>query len=905
MAVHNEEVQEMHSGFTKGIEESAVGLIMENLQRYQYQYPIKSTVREIVCNGIDSVADKNVALQILDGAPVENFFEEKEGPLYQDSKWDPTYYDPQWLSDDDKVYITYIEGENQEKNSIVIQDFGTGLGGKRLRGYFNLGWSTKRLSKLPLGKFGIGAKSALSVGVKFYTMESRYNGMKFRFNIYSSSVDSIVPSMNLETGAANPFVLFGEHKVHYLPTQEKNGVTVTIEAKKHHKQQYIDAVKTQLLYFQNIEFNVIDEGGRKNLVEYKAGIIYEDDFIVLSDNKMWSKPHLLLNKVNYGYIDWEELEMTPKNGNIGIKVDPSDIEVNPSRESVIWSETTKEMVAKRFKNVVDIATDFVQKEMEETDFVRWIRVCMQLNNNHSGTSIVARLANIIDLSEVRPHFPPDQSIRFGTNIFQCFSMRFFNYAHKTKAGKNMKKVDREDIESITYHSLHPIVLMDEVVSVRKDKYLLQKVYNNGFVGIRAPKWIDDGYNAESLLTEDALVQLNIGFTEFGISSASHASIKNAKSNVRSAAALWEWLQKSAEVVMYSDIEVPEDFVCDENDEEEVIETEEDEVVAKEAAVSAEDRRRVEGKTVLFTPRYSFGYRDRVNDDTKFYSFDKKEVKVSEISEWDQEEIFYGCDEDMETMHLAAFLTRDPSAELNNVDVRDYHWYGSQLRIIKVAQSNRRMYRDFKHISKFFLDVKNGKLFMSNALIRWNTARLLGVKLKQLAYLWNYEVFDKEKADKFAVLVQYVRDNYNEVEYHAHSKYGVTQDAYKALIQHLDNVQQFQIMVEAGASSEDVAAVATQMFGNPKVQDAALAVDPEIWASFTELMEYSGSISPLLNEIRILTGLPQADTLDEDDDPDDVAEETDKYLQFVDRIKLPIPAKVEQEIRGFLQWKGVS
>ena len=83
-----------------------------------------------------------------------------------------------------------------------------------------------------------------------------------------------------------------------------NGVTIIIEAKKHHKQQYIDAVKSQMLYFNDILFNIQHEDGAIENVDYKAKILYEDDMIVLSDNNYYSKPHLLLNKVNYGYIAW-------------------------------------------------------------------------------------------------------------------------------------------------------------------------------------------------------------------------------------------------------------------------------------------------------------------------------------------------------------------------------------------------------------------------------------------------------------------------------------------------------------------------------------------------------------------------------------------------------------------------
>lgn len=900
MAIHNEEVQEMEVGISKGIEKSAMGLIMENLQRYQYQYPVKSTVRELVSNGIDSVAEKNAALDILSGAPVSKYYVEKEGALYKDSKFDPLYYDPKWLSDDNKVYVTYQEGSNQQKDCAIIEDFGTGLGGRRLQGYFQLGYSTKRLSKLPLGKFGIGAKSALSVGVRFFTVESRYNGKLFRFNVYSSKVDSIIPQFNLDKGTENGFVLFGDQKVYYESTDEKNGVTVIIEAKKHHKQQYIDAVKSQLLYFPNIDFSIVHSGSStRESIEYRANIFYEDDYIVLSDNSVWSKPHLLLNKVNYGYIDFDELELEDKYGNIGIKVDPEDVEINPSRESIIWSDKTKKMVLDRYKTVVDIATRFIQEELKETDIVKWLRVCYQISNQRWGRpdSVANRLSGIIDMTQVEPLFPADNRIKFSpSKLFMGLLVRLYTMESGKRANRNTRKVERKELKyGLGDHNWLPIVLIDENTSVRKDKYMLSKMYTDGFIGIKAPDLIKES-TGDVEITDKLLKQLNL-FEEQEVQKDTVDRV------LKMAPIVWKCLNESSEAVMYSSIEVPDDFVCTEEDEEDELETEEEAAESALASLTATERRKQEGKILVYTPYFLRSTPRTAND--RLYCMTKIEVPIKDLNDWDQEEIYYGNDGDLELLHFAAFITREVSdvgydAARSGRGLRSFsthfdnnctHYCQNMrgLRLIKVARSSNRLLSDFKPIQKFFVDIKNGQITMSNALIRWNTARQIAERINEMSFLWNFGSLDEERSNKFRELVRYVEDNYTEPSSNA-TTFGANTEAFKDLITHLDKVQSFQLFVAAGHEASEVAEFAAEVFGNATLV-GGVSIDAKTWEDFNDLLEYSQVLSPLLNEMPVLTGIGY---------DHDVVE----CSPLVGRSDYTICSEVEMEIRQYMRAKGV-
>lgn len=156
MAILTQEEQQV-GGFKKEIEASALDMMQDILQRYQYQFPHKSAIRELVSNALDAIREKDIALGIMAGTlREEDYFIRREGDLYRDSNFDSSYYRKEWLwSVGDsynnphlpqlygytptQVYITYEEGGETGKDRLLIEDFGTGMGGRRVEKYFNLG----------------------------------------------------------------------------------------------------------------------------------------------------------------------------------------------------------------------------------------------------------------------------------------------------------------------------------------------------------------------------------------------------------------------------------------------------------------------------------------------------------------------------------------------------------------------------------------------------------------------------------------------------------------------------------------------------------------------------------------------------------------------------------------------
>jgi hypothetical protein len=585
MAVHTEEITELSGGFSKSIEESAMTMILDNLQVSQYQYPEKSTIRELVSNAVDSTKEKFQALSILNGEKQESdFYIRRDGAMFKDSNFNPAYFNQKWLGAETQVQIIYEEGSQLERDKVRIIDQGVGLGGKRLEGYFKLGWSSKRNSVSALGKFGIGAKSALSTGVDYYTVKTRYNGMEFIFNVYSHKVDSVIPPIDLSTGTKNESYLMyegtkDEYKAYWRPTAQPNGTEVTIEVKKHKKQQYIDAVKSQLLYFDNVSLVIHQADGYTHPIPVKANILFENEYLIVSDNNQYSKPHLVINKVNYGYVDFQELELEQKMGNVGIKVAAEDVSVNPSRESVIWNEQTKKTIQTRFKQAAEAATTIVQEQLKTDDFVHWLRMWANLKRGRTGNDTLSKLSGIVDMATLAPTFPLDSTIK-ASNVrllFPGMQVQRIQEVHMYKGGKNVRKLERTDLHFIgDFDSVAPIVLTNAKPKPTTLRYLAT-VYQQGYYLIRYPENLDkvaiaDGEDAENWIAAFEFQEIlnkqdEYNDTEFKDNTPRTATTMILANRRKRVVAL---LEKSNFSQRLDKVQVPDDFSWTADDEEEEV-----------------------------------------------------------------------------------------------------------------------------------------------------------------------------------------------------------------------------------------------------------------------------------------------------------------------------------------------
>lgn len=868
MAILQQEVTHIEGGFSKEINLAATNLMFDILQQHQYAFPIKSTVREIASNGIDSLAEKNMAKAILTGiAKVSDFYVEREGEIYSDSKFDPTYYSLANLSAVDEVDIIYNDAGETGKDSIIIRDHGVGLGGKRLENYFNLGFSSKRLMSSALGKFGIGAKAPLSTGAPFYTITSRYNGMEFCFNVYAHRVESVVPKFDLQLNCENPAYQFGNgYWAHYRHTTEPNMLQIEIATKKHHKQQYIDAVTGQLCYFKNVRLFV-----NNTEIPVRAEILYEDDMIVLANNSQYNKPHILLNGVNYGYINFDELELEQKLGNIAIKVNPDLVSINPSRESLIWDDKTREVIINRFKEVVEIAQATINAELRETDFLKWLKICATASSEKwtsaGDSTVIGRLSKIVDMSKVELSYPVNPEFRFNNKLMDGVRINRVELTSSREGSKVVKKVEYQGSWRSALTEGKPLLVIKGELSNRKNKYILSKVYTQGFVLL----FLHDVPHDRPVTAEDITNQNRIEEAIFG--EPNMVKFTNAKQKI---ANLHNYILASKDIMWYESIEVPDSFKANnDSEEEEEIEVEN----VKEATESAAERRKASGTTLVHTPRttYSILTNTNVPNGKKVFEMQKVEFPIHLVDTWDNEEIFWSNQDFEPLLHTVALITRyadnlcdsanwDGDAynalkakgyrNFNTGDIARSHFFKeeSQVRLIKVAQNNVKYYKDFKHITKFFKEIKNKTITMSKALIRWNTARLLQEKLSDLEFLNGFSSLSAEKHAQYIKLKKYVFDYWRSMTIGT-DILGADDTTTGQLISHLDKVGQFQLFVKANPDDkESISQLALELF-NPQpgveIEDGR-AIDTELYDLYLELIDWAQPVKAMLNMVSRLT-----------------------------------------------------
>lgn len=140
-------------------------------------------------------------------------------------------------------------------------------------------------------------------------------------------------------------------------TSECNGVKVIIPVKYEDNWNFYNKIKEQLAYFQNVYFNVNVNGETINN-EFK---IYRSEHYQLSELNEDSFLHICLDDVYYP-IDFNKLGISSIREPIGLRFNLTDgIVPVPSRESILYTKTTKDLILNKIKLV---ANDIVSKHNE-------------------------------------------------------------------------------------------------------------------------------------------------------------------------------------------------------------------------------------------------------------------------------------------------------------------------------------------------------------------------------------------------------------------------------------------------------------------------------------------------------------------------------------------------------------
>lgn len=882
------------TGVQKRINDSAKKLVFDVLQSTQYSTPIASTVRELVTNACDSQREKEIALEILAGKKtVEDYYITRHEEEYKDSNFDPSYYSGAHLSTESNVTIRYTEraGVGYCDNFSVI-DYGVGLGETRLEGYLELGFSTKRNTAENFGAFGLGAKVPLSTGVDFYTVETCYNGKLFKFNCYPYKTDFMVNKFQ-----ADGFITFSDGtKVYYINTPAKNFTKISFGVKKHNRTKFVEAVQDQLNYLSNVKFKYVYEDGTERDKEVQSKVLYNSDNLIISDTYAWSRPHILMVKssgattgINYGYVDFRELEMEQLWGAVAIKcparqsyldedgneiVLQDGVDVTPSREKVIWNENTKKYIQGAIERAAQDAADVINEQLKEDDFMTWVKKCSEVvYKNNNNNTVLRHLSDMIDRENVKPSFPGNRKITFASpgGILKGYKVR--NVSRVYKNGKY--QIEREEVgwSQVNWDNLY---FVQGNPSATKDLYLM----HNGTLTLITEHHPTNVYNDPKAQAKIDSINLH-------------------------RVANWELFKDSPLVKFnYDEIEVPAGF-------NEALEKQEEAEGLKNRYrfMTPEERRTVANEVVLYTLRRPYTGDGKWCSEVSDWTWDKVEAPLQLIQNTDIE-TYYGTSEDESLLQLAATICAPTVPSWGDVypQLSSYHVFSNtdarvanknpvftefrpirfrndytggwqkevneepkkitDIQLFKVsgALSKKMVGENVKHISEFFSVLHENKWSMHSKVREWVTGCLTPHIPSWFERLKEVDPKYKDVLDK---LWPYEK-------YRNHSRYWNYNDGeFKEVIDLMKKMHEMQTFILDGHDEQAIAQKSMELF---KVADADCTIAHEdIYILGEYLRDFLEPLYPLFERLSFPPG-----------DNDKFWKEIRAYLELKDRHNFEPP-----------------
>ena len=811
-------------GMVKEIEGSAISLVLQNLQQDQYQYPIKSFIREIASNSVDAIEEKKIARSILTGkSKVEDHYSSLESDITKDSKFDPEYYDLNYLSDEDTIIIKYVNVDRSVSNrdKIIIEDTGVGLGGNRLRGFFRPAFSTKRLNKSALGKWGIGSKSGLATGVESYQIVSRHNGREYKFDIYNDRFYSTTPRFSesgenpcevwkakryTEDGGTEDF----DNLIYYTLTDKPNGLTVIMDVKNpiRNKNKFFDAVKSQLTYFNYVRFIEQYSSGVENEIFFKTKVLYQDEHLIIPEENYYSVPHLVLNGVNYGVIDFSEAEMDEKRGNIGIIGDPSEIDVNQSRESVRYTDRTRKALKKYLENSILVAQNYVNKNMLEfqEDFLKWAIACRDLKSKNTRDNVFSRLSGLADLEQVEFTYK-DTPIKYNQTNFKKIFVGF--RVSRVEVVKSNNAYTTKSIDINSWENFSPNVIFYRDSSDNRYTSLLM------------------GYISE--LTHERYIYL--------ITPTDVSELTEEESNMHEL--VLSLLKDSKTLSNLSEIVIPQEFI----DAKAEAQKQHEEAVKEEmlqASLSEKELRKKNGLLLYHTFALSRNhYRGDITSDS-YISKTRCEVHIDNIpTNFTKETTIYGTTQDIPYLKSVLFMMDKTLYERGNLIE------SSRFKVITVSKEVvKYIDQHATHVIKALQDIKGTKLSVMKSIKEYNTASYFKYlhENKDFRFLGAFKDVDEDAFNVFKELCSYAKLN----GFGGGTK--VNLNGSEELKDYLTKISDFQLQIIKYSDDKDkIAEISKSLFNTPKI-DSCDAVDIEIYAKFKALEDYVSDLKDMFRSL---------------------------------------------------------
>lgn len=247
-------------------------------------------------------------------------------------------YDASLETEEKRVVIII----NDDK--IIIQDFGTGMSPEFMKTkYTKVGLSTKKESASAIGYYGLGRISVLS-NSNSYNVVTCFEGVEYNWLIWRDT------KINIDLISS--------------VCSENTGTRVEFNIKDPKK--WFDTAKNTLEFFDGVIIHYEAKGVKTEYVT-KPVVVEKGNKYGLRNGSInnTSKLGIILGKVKYP-IDFETLEIPIVNSeaNIFLPLD-SGLKPVPSRESIIYSEKTKEYLRAKIKEFQDYCEAEIQVKLDE------------------------------------------------------------------------------------------------------------------------------------------------------------------------------------------------------------------------------------------------------------------------------------------------------------------------------------------------------------------------------------------------------------------------------------------------------------------------------------------------------------------------------------------------------------
>jgi hypothetical protein len=364
---------------------------------------------------------------------------------------------------DKPIIVSFKRNSQADTYEFAVEDFGIGLDADDVVNIISkYGKSTKRNSNTELGMMGLGFKAPLAYSSSFYFV-ARKGGMERKYMMY-------------EGEDTNSIDLLYERA-----TDEPNGVKVIVPVNYSDRYHFVNKIKEQLAYFENVYFDVDGSwGGVSN-----DFTIYRAEHFQYSSLATNNDMHLCLDNVSYP-IDWDKLGINRIGIKLALRFSLSDgLFPTPNREALRYTQEAKQVILNKIATVADVfMTKFNEAITTQSDIKSIMQFYAQ-NNKHikswyKGTEDDVCIDSLVLHSSIPVAQPELENIKL-LNLERIavkakeYILAEYKFKYRFTSGKfqNMKNYYHEYLRMSDFTSYHfgGVYIYKDEFSKSKQDYL--------------------------------------------------------------------------------------------------------------------------------------------------------------------------------------------------------------------------------------------------------------------------------------------------------------------------------------------------------------------------------------------------------------------------------------------------